>query len=146
MNRHNIAFLLATCLISLFAVSVKKQSSNRNTTLQKPGLSNTKLKGVVNMRKILILAMISVFILLMVTGCVPGDGSYTEKPAGFFSGIWHGWIAPISLILGLFKKNIRVYEVLNTGWWYDLGFYIAVISGFGGLSLSRKKKSKEKKD
>jgi hypothetical protein len=98
------------------------------------------------MRKIVILALITVFILLMVTGCVPGDGSYTaEKPAGFFSGIWHGWLAPISLILGLFNKNIRVYEVLNTGWWYDFGFYIAVISGFGGLSLSRKNKSKEKK-
>jgi hypothetical protein len=62
------------------------------------------------MRKIVILALIAVFILLMVTGCVPGDGSYTaEKPAGFFSGIWHGWLAPISLILGLFNKNIRVY-------------------------------------
>ncbi len=33
-----------------------------------------------------------------------------------------------------------------TGWWYDLGFYIAVISGFGGLSLSRKKSSKEEKE
>lgn len=99
------------------------------------------------MRKVLILALISAFIMLTLTGCVPGDGSYTsDKPAGFFSGIWHGWIAPFSLVLGLFKKNIRVYEVLNTGWWYDLGFYIAVISGFGGLSLSRNKRTKEKKD
>jgi hypothetical protein len=45
----------------------------------------------------------------------------------------------------LFNKDVRVYEIINTGWWYDLGFYIAVISGFGSISLSRKK-SKEKKE
>jgi len=76
----------------------------------------------------------------MLTGCIPGGGSYSvSDPAGFFSGIWHGWIAPISLILGLFNKNIRIYEPINTGWLYDFGFYIAIISGFGGVSLFRKK-------
>ncbi|MGE4273667.1 MAG: hypothetical protein AB7E31_12480 [Desulfitobacterium sp.] len=83
--------------------------------------------------------------LLTLTGCVPGDGSYAfDKPAGFLSGVWHGWIAPFSLIAGIFMDGIRVYEVFNTGWWYDFGFYIAVISGFGGLSLSRKKKKEGK--
>ncbi|AUS98667.1 hypothetical protein CDQ84_06065 [Clostridium thermosuccinogenes] len=80
--------------------------------------------------------------LMALSGCVPGDGTNTANdPAGFFWGIWHGWIAPISLILGLFDKNIRLYETANSGWWYDFGFYIAVISGFGGLSLFRKKNS-----
>jgi len=74
-------------------------------------------------------------------GCVPGDGKHTaEIPAGFFWGIWHGWIAPISLIWHLFNSDIRLYEPQNTGWWYDLGFYIAVISGFGGISLSRRER------
>lgn len=80
---------------------------------------------------------------IALTGCVPGDGhNNAESPAGFFWGIWHGWIAPISLIIGIFKPDITIYEVHNTGWWYDLGFYIAIISGFGGLSLTRRKKSK----
>jgi len=97
-------------------------------------------------KRVFVLGIIVAFILLTLTGCVPGDGTYTSaKPAGFLWGIWHGWIAPISLIIGLFNENIRVYEIVNTGWWYDLGFYIAVISGFGGLSLSRKKSSKEEK-
>lgn len=91
-------------------------------------------------KKIILLGVMVAFIVLTLTGCMPGDGTYTSsKPAGFFWGIWHGWIAPISLITGLFKENISVYEIINTGWWYDLGFYIAVISGFGGLSLFRKK-------
>ena len=80
-------------------------------------------------------------ILITSAGCVPGDGKHTaEKPAGFFWGIWHGWIAPISLIWQLFNSDIRVYEPQNTGWWYDLGFYIAIISGFGGISLTRRKR------
>ena len=77
---------------------------------------------------------------LLLTGCLPGSGSRTpENPAGFFTGIWHGWVAPLSLIFGLFRPHIRVYEVANTGWWYDFGFYIAIISGFGGISLARRK-------
>ncbi|MBN3522447.1 hypothetical protein JSQ80_01015 [Paenibacillus apiarius] len=77
----------------------------------------------------------------LLSGCVPGDGSYTQAdPAGFFWGIWHGWIAPISLIIGVFNGDIRVYEVNNTGWWYDLGFYLAILGGFGGFSLSRRKR------
>ena len=80
-------------------------------------------------------------ILITVSGCVPGDGKHTaEEPAGFFWGIWHGWIAPISLIWQLFNPEIRVYEPQNTGWWYDFGFYIAIISGFGGISFSRRKR------
>ena len=81
--------------------------------------------------------------LITFVGCVPGDGkNTTEKPAGFFWGIWHGWIAPISLIWELFNPEIRLYEPQNTGWWYDFGFYIAIISGFGGISLSRRKRKK----
>ncbi len=84
--------------------------------------------------------IITILVVVTLTGCIPGDGKATgDNPSGFFSGIWHGWIAPFSLIAGIFKKNIRVYESINTGWWYDLGFYIAVISGFGGISFSRRK-------
>ena len=95
-------------------------------------------------KKILILSLVAASILLTLTGCVPGDGTYVAaKPAGFFWGIWHGWMAPISLVIGLFNKDIRVYEMINNGWWYDFGFYIAIISGFGGLSLFRKNSSKK---
>lgn len=90
------------------------------------------------------LSLLIIVSLILLTSCVPGDGSYTiSHPAGFFWGIWHGWIAPISLIIGLFDKNIRIYEINNSGWFYDLGFYMAVISGFGGLTLSRKKRHKK---
>lgn len=99
-------------------------------------------RTVVNMKKkYFLLALLLLVLVFSLTGCVPGDGANNEEHlAGFFWGIWHGWIAPISLIIGIFKDNIRIYEINNIGWWYDLGFYIAVISGFGGLSLSRRRK------
>lgn len=89
----------------------------------------------------LIAATLLISVIVTFSGCFPGGTSYSaQEPAGFFSGIWHGWIAPVSLIVGLFKDGIRIYEPFNTGWWYDLGFYIAVIAGFGGIALSRKGK------
>lgn len=83
--------------------------------------------------------------LLLLASCAAGNSGHNENyRAGFFRGIWHGWIAPVSLIWHFFNPNVRIYEVHNTGWAYDFGFYIAVIAGFGGLSLSRRKKCKNK--
>ena len=79
-------------------------------------------------------------LVLLVTGCAAGGPEYANTQAGFFSGVWHGWIAPIALIWHLFDNDVRIYEINNTGIWYDVGFYIAVISGFGSLGLSRKRK------
>lgn len=96
-------------------------------------------------KKAIIITILTLLVLTTLTGCIPGDGTYTTSdPAGFFWGIWHGWLAPISLIVGLFDKNITIYEPINTGWWYDFGFYMAIISGFGGLSLFRKDKHNKK--
>lgn len=88
-------------------------------------------------------ALLAILLTLILAGCFPGGSSYSSsEPAGFFSGVWHGWIAPLSLIVGIFDHSIRIYEPHNTGWWYDFGFYVAVIAGFGGVALSRKKKER----
>jgi hypothetical protein len=97
------------------------------------------------MPKQLALLLLVLLLTAIVSGCFPGGSSYSpDQPAGFFSGIWHGWIAPLSLIVGLFQEGIRIYEPYNTGWWYDFGFYIAVISGFGGIALTRRSKKSER--
>lgn len=96
-------------------------------------------------KKLIWIILLLAVILLMFTACAPGDGAATtDKPAGFFWGIWHGWIAPVTLIISLFNKDIRIYEQVNTGWWYDFGYYMAIISGFGGLSLARRKRNNDK--
>lgn len=84
--------------------------------------------------------LLIVAIVFLLVSCIPGDGRSTpDRPANFLWGIWHGWIAPISLVISVFNPARSIYEVHNTGFWYDLGFYSAVIAGFGGISLSRKK-------
>jgi len=94
------------------------------------------------MKKQYWMLLVVVGITFLLTSCLPGGGNYSpDSPAGFFTGIWHGWIAPFSLIMGLFNSSITIYESFNTGWWYDFGFYMAIIAGFGGLQLVRKKKS-----
>jgi hypothetical protein len=95
------------------------------------------------MKNISILMFLLVIVLLCAS-CVPGDGTNTtDDPAGFFWGIWHGWIAPISLIIGFFNPEIHIYETFNSGWWYDFGFYIAIIGGFGGFSFLRKRSKRK---
>lgn len=47
-------------------------------------------------------------------------------PPGFFSAIWHGLLAPYSLIARWFIDYVVMYAIPNTGWFYDLGFLIGV--------------------
>ena len=67
---------------------------------------------------------------------VAGPGSKYSIPganaAGFWAGLWHGLICPITFIVSLFSSNVRIYEVNNRGRWYDFGFIIGVSSAFGG--------------
>jgi hypothetical protein len=94
-------------------------------------------------KKVMKLMCIVFLCVLLLTGCVPGDGTYIQsKPANFISGIWHGWIAPISLIMEIFNSDIKIYEPVNVGWLYDFGFYIAIVGGFGGIAFIRNKSNK----
>jgi len=103
----------------------------------------TKMKS--RMKQVAVAALI-LFLTALLSSCLPGDGrNNAGKPANFLMGIWHGWVAPLSLIVGIFNGKIRIYELYNSGWWYDLGFYMAIISGFGGITLSRRSKWKPKK-
>lgn len=94
----------------------------------------------------LLLAILLIFVALLSTGCLPQRAEILQRPAGFFRGIWHGWLAPLSLLIGLFDKKTTIYQVYNVGWWYDFGYYMAVIGGFGGITLSRSRSKKKKED
>ena len=47
--------------------------------------------------------------------------NFDGRIAGLFIGIWHGAIAPISLLASL-ALDVNIYEVHNTGFPYNLGF------------------------
>ena len=46
--------------------------------------------------------------------------------AGFWLGLWQGFIAPIAFLVSLFNDSIGIYEVRNNGGWYDFGFLFGV--------------------
>lgn len=82
--------------------------------------------------------------LLLVTACAPGPnpeiGTAAQDGvvAGFWLGLWHGVIAPITFVVSLFTDEVTIYEVHNSGNWYDAGFFLGfgVLLG-GGASGSR---------
>jgi hypothetical protein len=58
-------------------------------------------------------------------GFVQQSDYSTSEPAGFLQGIWHGLLAPYSLVVDLFT-HVEMYAYNNTGWFYNLGFIIGV--------------------
>ena len=62
-----------------------------------------------------------------------------NKPYGFWAGLWHGLIAPISFIASLFTDNIAMYAVNNNGGWYNFGFVLGAGILFGGGSKASSK-------
>ena len=83
---------------------------------------------------------------LLLAGCAPGPNSLEKttdtegKTAGFFFGLWHGFISPVTFIISVFSKNVRLYEVHNSGTWYNFGFVLGAGLFLSGGILGRKKK------
>lgn len=93
-------------------------------------------------------------ILLVLTfvfsSCVAGPNELEKKPnnegkiAGFWKGLWHGLIAPVTFIISIFTKTVRFYEVHNSGFWYNFGFVLGAglfLSG-GILGKGRRRRRK----
>ncbi len=73
----------------------------------------------------------------LLAACAAGDARFTaDEPAGFWFGLWHGMIALVTLVLGVFYDHVEVYERANTGGWYDLGFLLGVLCCSGSAHQS----------
>ena len=75
-------------------------------------------------------------LVLLLTGCTAEPVDVTNcasgEPAGFWLGLWHGIIAPITFIISLFTDKIEMYQVFNNGSWYNFGFVLGAGILFGG--------------
>ena len=90
--------------------------------------------------------LVFISLLFLLTACAAGNPQFTEEaPAGFWYGLWHGIIAVISLLIHLFNDNVVVYEINNTGGWYDAGFLLGVIFIWSGGSHVKCKSAVDKK-
>ena len=75
---------------------------------------------------------------MLLAACAAGPNELVGSPgpeggvAGFWLGLWHGFISFFSFIVSLFNDHVGIYEVHNNGAWYDFGFIVGVTSFFGG--------------
>ncbi len=75
---------------------------------------------------------VALAVLLLLGACAAGP-NVAANPGGygFWWGLWHGAILPVTFIVSLFTDTVSIYEVDNNGTWYDVGFVlgIALFSG-----------------
>lgn len=89
------------------------------------------------MKKLILFAVILLSVFL-VTGCTPGPNEFVNTPnaggelAGFWKGLWHGFISFFTFIISLFNDRVTIYEIHNNGGWYNLGFLLGVMFFYGG--------------
>ncbi len=99
-------------------------------------------------RLTLVLGLLLVLILLAACAAGPNEMRRTPdadgKVAGFWAGLWHGIISPITFLISLFTPKVSFYEVHNTGNWYNFGFVLGagILTG-GGFLGSRKHHDKD---
>ena len=79
--------------------------------------------------------------LLLLSGCadhVTFQQAATHELVGFWSGLWHGIIAPIAWFISLFCDDVAIYAIYNNGGWYDFGFVLGagIIGGSASHSES----------
>jgi len=84
------------------------------------------------------LLLLIVAAALVLAGCAAGaNPSVNTLPdegtiAGFWLGLWHGVIAPVTFVVSLFNDGVNVYEVHNNGGWYNFGFVLGAVVLIGG--------------
>jgi hypothetical protein len=80
-----------------------------------------------------ILSAVMVCALLLLAACTAGHNGQVETAnaegivAGFWRGLWHGVIAPVTFVVSLFRADVQVYEVHNNGAWYNFGFVLGMM-------------------
>jgi hypothetical protein len=87
-------------------------------------------------RGIIAVAGLSLVVLLL-AACTAGPNTAAGQgpdDAGFWLGLWQGFIAPIAFLVSLFNPSVGIYEVHNNGEWYNFGFLIGVSIFFSGTA------------
>lgn len=95
------------------------------------------------------LVLLLVLVALVATSCTAGPNTFTDVPneegelAGFWRGLWHGFIAPFTFLISLFSDSVNVFEVHNTGNWYVFGFLMGASIIFGGSGRGSKRRRRD---
>ena len=81
------------------------------------------------------LGAVAALAMLVLSACAAGPNPVLDSgpdPAGFWLGLWQGFILPATFVISLFTDEVSVYESVNSGNWYDLGYVLGVTAVLGG--------------
>jgi hypothetical protein len=117
------------------------------TIAKEVGMEWIHMMGGSDMKKMITLFVLALA-LLSIGACAAGPNALADSPdeegevAGFWQGLWHGFISPITFIISIFSDTLNIYEVYNNGGWYNFGFLIgaSVIFGGSGGGVSRRRR------
>jgi hypothetical protein len=89
------------------------------------------------MKPSLTVLVLVLLLLNILAGCASGPnqsrGMATDHDvAGFWLGLWQGFIAPFVFLASVFQSNLSIYEVHNNGAWYNFGYLFGLACLFGG--------------
>jgi hypothetical protein len=95
-------------------------------------------------RGLILLALLAAVVL---AACAPAVNPLQDTPgvvrcctewggdsAGFWLGLWHGAIAPVTFLISVFSSHVGIYEVHNNGGWYHAGFLLGLTMSVGGCA------------
>lgn len=91
--------------------------------------------------------VLAVLLMVVLSACAAGPNPEVGRAAGdagvagFWLGLWHGVIVPVTFVISLFTDTVNIYEVHNSGNWYDFGFVLgaSIVLGGGGGGASRRR-------
>ncbi len=90
------------------------------------------------MKRVLTCVGLLLLVVFVMAGCAPGTNDLVAPrtaggaSAGFWLGLWHGIIAPVTFVISLFTRSVEMYEVHNNGGWYNFGFLFGLSIILGG--------------
>ncbi|MGD9141730.1 MAG: hypothetical protein PVJ42_09340 [bacterium] len=90
--------------------------------------------------------LVCCLVLVLALACAGGPNmsenikDYDGRVAGFWRGLWHGIISPVTFIISLFSDRVHFYEVHNNGNWYNIGYLLGILILFGGSHGNKCKK------
>lgn len=95
--------------------------------------------------KLLFALTLTFLVVGLFAGCAAGPNPSVDTPdgegdvVGFWMGLWHGIISPITFLISLFSDSVHFYEVHNNGGWYNFGFVLGagILFGSSGNASSR---------